>query len=84
MSGGGNSQSAQKKHARASILVVSTQPVIPIPTDLITFSSSDLQAIHFPHDNPLVVTLSIANYSIKRVLIDTSSSSDILFAEAFN
>ena len=33
---------------------------------------------------PLVVTLSIGNYPVKRVLIDTGTSSDILFAEAFD
>ena len=31
-----------------------------------------------------MVTVIIANFSIKRVLIDTRSSSNIVFAEAFN
>ena len=31
-----------------------------------------------------MVTLTIANYAVKRVLIDTRSSSDILFASAFD
>ena len=31
-----------------------------------------------------MVIVTIANFSVKRVLIDTSSSSDILFAEAFD
>ena len=53
-------------------------------SDLLTFLSSDLQDIHLPHDDPLVVTLVIANFSVKRVLIDTSSSLDILFAETFD
>ena len=31
-----------------------------------------------------MVTLTITNYAVKRVLIDTGSSSDILFASAFD
>ena len=56
----------------------------PLPGDTLTFSTEDEQGIHYPHDDPLVVTLMIANYAVKRVLIDTGSSSDILFALAFD
>ena len=31
-----------------------------------------------------MVTITIANFSVKRVLIDTGSSLDILFVETFN
>ena len=54
------------------------------PADTLTFSSSDIQDIHYPHDDPLVVTLTIANYAVKRVLIDIRSLSNILFALAFD
>ena len=56
----------------------------PTLLDLLTFSSSDLQGIYLPHDDPLVVTLTITNFSIKRAIMDIGSSSDILFVDAFN
>ena len=83
--GGGDSQSARKRHARASRADVAyVRPVNHPSTDALTFSVSDVQGIHYPHDDPLVVTLIIANYVVKRVLIDTGSSSDILFKSAFD
>ena len=36
------------------------------------------------NDDPQVVTLMIANYAVERVLIETGSSSDIMFASAFD
>ena len=55
-----------------------------MPFDTLTFSVSDIQDLHYPHDDPLVVILIITNYVVKRVLIDTRSSSDIMFASAFD
>ena len=63
--------------------VVHVQPVSRPPTDTLTFSSCDIQGIHYPYDDPLVVTLTIANYLVKRVLVDTGSSFDILLPSAF-
>lgn len=37
----------------------------------------------YPHDNALVITLVIANYMTRRVLIDNGSSANIQFCEAF-
>jgi hypothetical protein len=37
-----------------------------------------------PHDDdPMVVTLQIFNWDVKRVLIDPGSSADILYYDAF-
>ena len=88
-SGRGDSQSAQKKHAQTSQVpcdseVGSIQPVSLAQSNLLTFSSCDLQGIHLPYDDPLVVMLTIVNYLIKRVLIDIGSSSDVLFTKAFD
>lgn len=37
----------------------------------------------YPHDDALVVTLLIANYTTRRVLVDNGSSTDILFGDSF-
>ena len=82
--GRGDSESAHNRHAQASRAdVTHIRPADHPPTDILTFSPSDIQDIHYPHDNPLVVILTIANYVVKRMLINTGISSDILFSLAF-
>ena len=49
----------------------------------ITFTDEDVERIHHPHDDAIVITLLIANYTIRRVLVDNESSVDILYYPAF-
>ena len=49
---------------------------------VISFTEEARRLIH-PHTDALVVTLSVANGKVFRILIDTGSSADILFAFAF-
>ena len=50
----------------------------------ITFSDKDLVGVQAPHDDPLVLTLMVANYQVRRVLVDSGSSADILFTPAYD
>jgi len=45
---------------------------------------SPIQLGRLPHTDALVVTLTIANYQTRRILVDTWSSTDILFKSAFD
>ncbi|KAK3015246.1 hypothetical protein RJ639_007118 [Escallonia herrerae] len=47
------------------------------------FNDSDLEGVSLPHDDALVITLRIDAFQVKRILIDTGSSTDILFEDAF-
>ena len=49
----------------------------------ITFTDEDASRIHHPHDDAIIITLLIADYSIRRVLVDNGSSTDILYYPAF-
>ena len=49
----------------------------------ITFTDKDVGRIHHPHDDAIVITLLIADYTTRRVLIDNGSSADILYYPAF-
>ena len=49
----------------------------------ITFTDEDALRIHHPHDDAIVITLLIVNYSTRRVLVDNGSSADILYYPAF-
>uniref|UniRef100_A0A2N9H4H0 Uncharacterized protein n=1 Tax=Fagus sylvatica TaxID=28930 RepID=A0A2N9H4H0_FAGSY len=49
----------------------------------IIFAEEDARKVFHPHDDALVVTLEIAGYSTRRVLIDNGSSADIIYLTAF-
>ena len=49
----------------------------------ITFTDEDASRIHHPHDDAIVITLLIADYSTRRVLVDNGSSANILYYPAF-
>ena len=49
----------------------------------ITFTDDDAKRIHHPHDDAIVITLFIADYTTRRVLVDNGSSANILYYLAF-
>jgi hypothetical protein len=62
---------AQKPHPQKQLLEI-------------TFGKDDAQWVQHPHDDLLVVTLALADYTIHRVLIDNGSSADILYAATYD
>ena len=49
----------------------------------IIFTDEDARELHHPYDDAIVITLTIVNYTTRRVLIDNGSSMDILYYLAF-
>ena len=49
----------------------------------ITFIDEDAERVHHPHDDAIVITLLIADYMTKRVLVDNGSSANILYYPTF-
>lgn len=49
----------------------------------ISFGDEDCQGVLYSHDDALAVTLLIANYTTKRILINNRSSTNILLWTAF-
>ena len=86
--GGGESSSARKAHLHSiksgEVLEVQVVSKIPRPDTAITFSDSDLEGCQHPHDDPLVIKAIVAKKTVHRVLIDNGSSTDIIFASAFD
>ena len=86
MAAGGTSRSSRKAYARQihNVLVTQKTDKKPRLEDLpITFTEEDARKIFHPHDDALVVTLEIAGYSTRCVLIDNGSSADIIYLTAF-
>ena len=46
---------------------------------VITFTNEDARKLHHSHDNVIVITLTIVNYTTRRVLVDSGSSVNILY-----
>ena len=49
----------------------------------ITFTDKDAERIHHPHNDAIIITLLITDYTTRRVLVDNGSSADILYYPAF-
>ena len=49
----------------------------------ITFMDEDAERVRHPHDDAIVITLLIVDYTTRRVLVDNGSSADILYYPAF-
>ncbi|GAV75604.1 LOW QUALITY PROTEIN: hypothetical protein CFOL_v3_19082, partial [Cephalotus follicularis] len=52
--------------------------------EVISFSKADYEGVRLPHDDPVVVTLLVELFTMKRILIDNGSSVDILYKHAFD
>ncbi|XP_021822805.1 uncharacterized protein LOC110764199 [Prunus avium] len=49
----------------------------------ITFSEEEEEGIIYPHDDPMIIRAEIAKFDVGRILIDTGSSVNVIFADAF-
>jgi hypothetical protein len=46
---------------------------------IISFSEKDIEGVSMPHDDMLVVTMTMANHTVHQILVDNRSSADILY-----
>ena len=87
---GGTSTRSSSKAKKTYLQVVqnvqlSRRPPTMIKEDepAIVFTNEDARRLHHPYDDAIVITLVIANYTTRKVLIDNGSSVDILNYPAF-
>ncbi|XP_064937458.1 uncharacterized protein LOC135589079 [Musa acuminata AAA Group] len=74
---GGNSSMSRKAYARSMIEKGPRSKHEPE----ITFGAKEVERSH--HDDALVISIQVANARVKRVMVDTGSSADILYFDAF-
>ncbi|XP_021769848.1 uncharacterized protein LOC110734098 [Chenopodium quinoa] len=83
---GGKSRGLVKRHLRGLTHQVNQAelqaPQSPVPN--ILFTAEDFEGVVYPHDDPLVIVMGIANRNVWRTLVDGSSRANILFRGAFN
>ncbi|XP_015940200.1 uncharacterized protein LOC107465743 [Arachis duranensis] len=80
--GGGISKSACKRHLKEVYHVREGDGSLNLPT--ITFTQEDAAGIILGHDDPMVITIILANANLHRTLVDQESSADILFKTTFD
>ncbi|KAJ1704265.1 hypothetical protein LUZ63_004044 [Rhynchospora breviuscula] len=51
-------------------------------SQVISFSSEDYRGIQLPHDDAIVLMLRINGVRVRRILVDTGSSADVIYFEA--
>jgi len=78
---GKESSSARKQHWRSirSINHIFKRRTLPP----MLFTDEDFQEIDPDHDDPMVITVEIAEYAVMKTLVDQGSSVDILFWDTF-
>ena len=50
----------------------------------ITFTKADLERVQHPHSDPLVIQLSMNDYDVKMILVDTGSLVEVMYFDTFN
>ena len=50
---------------------------------MISFNEEDARGTHQPHDDALIVTINIASFTTRQVMVDDGSSADILYLPAY-
>ena len=74
----GDSSTARKAYARQALYVDSVAR-IQEDEDPIIFTPEDQGDVLLHHDDPLVVSATIAKHPIKRILVDSGSSVNLLY-----
>ena len=52
-------------------------------SQIIGFSEEDARRLHHPHDDAFVISVRVGDYNVHQMLVDNSSSADILYYPAF-
>ncbi|KAF3585765.1 hypothetical protein F2Q69_00030357 [Brassica cretica] len=81
----GISHAAAKKstwNAKHSLEVAKPKRLL-LGTDEISFTAKEQEKVLTPHHDALVISLTVANNLVKRILVDNGSSSNIIFQAAY-
>ncbi|XP_073138200.1 uncharacterized protein [Henckelia pumila] len=72
---------ARKSWSKREVLGLEARKVTSCP--VISFGPEDLKDVITPHNDGLLIQARVANYDIRRVFIDSGSSVNVIFQEAF-
>jgi hypothetical protein len=81
LASGGTSRASRKAYARQVHNIIPKN--VRLNDQIISFSEEDARGTHQPHDDALVITINIAGFTTRRVMVDNGSSADILYLPAY-
>ncbi|XP_075665364.1 uncharacterized protein LOC142635029 [Castanea sativa] len=81
----GGSYKSLKKACQRQVNSVHMEPLLKQrrTNQDIFFSEDDARGVSQPHNDPLVIALTIEGFNTKRILFDNGSSTDIMYLSAF-
>ncbi|GAV61737.1 hypothetical protein CFOL_v3_05263 [Cephalotus follicularis] len=78
----GDHSKAQKAYVRQTFVLQQYEHNKRLNTggeeEVISLSEADYEGVRLPHNDPVVVTIQVELFTMKRILIDSGSSTDIL------
>ncbi|KAK6160583.1 hypothetical protein DH2020_003964 [Rehmannia glutinosa] len=77
----GDSNRAWKAHGRGEIRPIMEVGAVRKP--IVSFRAEDQRGVSPFHNDALVITATIANFEVARIMVDTGSSINVLFYEAY-
>ncbi|XP_024015868.1 uncharacterized protein LOC112089124 [Eutrema salsugineum] len=80
---GDNSKRDRRAYQRRAEAKENWTELTDIPNTVISFAEEETAGIDRPHNDPLVIELTIRDHDVARVLIDTGSSVNVIFREIF-
>ncbi|XP_021836028.2 uncharacterized protein [Spinacia oleracea] len=84
LAAGGPTMRGQKDYAKRLGQVMLSGKATTDPFPKVEIGEADRGKIATPHDDPLVIELKVANLRVRRILVDTGSTSDIISLECLN
>ncbi|XP_073153955.1 uncharacterized protein [Henckelia pumila] len=75
----GDSGRARKAHERRMENFEISKELNPPQDPIISFGPEDFRGVVAPHNDALVVTITIENYDVARIFVDSGSSVNVLF-----
>ena len=86
---GGCSSSSRKRHTQSASRRAEEEVChLSLPAvgthQPITFTNDNLRGLHLPHAAALVISTTISNFNMQRILVDNGSHADILFTSGFD
>ena len=81
----GQSSKSRKTYLKVvqNVQLSKRSPRMRMDEPAITFTDEDAERVHHPHDDAIVITLLIVDYTTRRVLVDNGSLVDILYYPTF-
>ncbi|KAK6163864.1 hypothetical protein DH2020_000728 [Rehmannia glutinosa] len=77
----GDSNRARKAHARGEVRPVMEVGAVREP--VVSFGAEDQRGVSPSHNDAFVITATIGNFDVARIMVDTGSSVNVFFYEAY-